>query len=424
MTVFTLAARIYLGYKGIGFRERNLGLTGAQVKRSNHHRWCARQIYRTAVRLQGPLIKLGQVIGSRADLVPQEYVEVLSRLQDRVPPRPYPVMEQVLVEELKRPVQAVFDEFEEKPVAAASWAQVHRAKLKDGRAVAVKVQYPGIEEIVRTDLRNISFLLRLLNLLERGLNFMPIVEELSEYIPLELDFVNEGRNAQLMAQNFNGRHNVIVPGVVPEMSTRRVLVLELLEGIKISDVPALKAAGIDPQEVAQLLTETYCEQMFVHGLFNADPHPGNFLVRPGPQLVLLDFGLCRQLSDSFRLGYARLTRALLAREQDETAAAFRDLGFKTRATDPKLFLLMRDAFVEVTAPGKAYADPALVADSNLRLARLLRTNPLAEYPREFVLIMRAIGLLSGLGRTLDSRVDWIGTTLRYANMAAPEAAAG
>jgi len=414
LRVALLAARIYLGYKLISLREKRLGLSSerAEALRRSHHTWSARNIYATAVRLQGPMIKLAQVIGSRPDLVPDEYVQVLSRLQDRVPPRPYSVVRQVLERELGRP-EEVFTEFEPEPVAAASWAQVHRARLHDGRRVAVKVQYPDMEGVVRVDLATLRLLLSILNRLERGLDFMPIVEELQEFIPQELDFLREAENAQAMARVFADWPNVVVPAVVRECTTRRVLVLEYVDGVKVSDVAAMQRLGIDPQQVAQLLLEVYCQQILVHGFFNADPHPGNFLVQPGPRLVLLDFGLCRRLPPEFHRGYLRLTRAMLTGQPDELVQAFTDLGFRTQRWDPDLLVAFRESFLARARPGYAYADGSLVAAADARLLRLFRQNPLVGYPREVVLIMRAVGLLSGLGRSLDSRADWIGLTLRY-----------
>jgi len=414
LRVALLAARIYLGYKLISLRERWLGLAGeqAQALRRAHHTASAQRIYRTAVRLQGPTIKLAQVIGSRPDLVPDEYVQVLSRLQDRVPPRPYAVVRRVLEEELGRPEEA-FAELEPQPIAAATWAQVHRARLHDGRRVAVKVQYPDLEGIVRVDLATLRLLLSALNRLERGLDFTPIAEELQEFVPQELDFRQEAANARAMAAIFAGWPQVVVPTVVDRYTTRRVLVLEYLEGIKVSDVAALRRAGIDPQAVAQLLLEVYCHQILVHGFFNADPHPGNFLVQPGPRLVLLDFGLCRRLPPSFHRGYLRLTRAMLAGGTEELVQALAELGFRTQRWDPSLLLAFREAFLAGARPGYAYADGELVAEANARLLRLFRQNPLVGYPREVVLILRAVGLLSGLGRHLDSRADWVGLTLRY-----------
>src|SRR3990172_11289331 len=183
------AGRIYLGYKAITVRQRRFNLSDedAAARRRAHHAWSARQIYDVAVRQQGLLIKFGQIVGSLPDLVPDEYVDALSRLQDRVPPRTFPVIERQVSRELGRPLADVFSAFEPEPIAAASLAQVHRATLKDGRTVAVKVQYPGIWDVVQTDLDSIRFLLRILAALERNLDFGPIIEEVSRNVPLELD---------------------------------------------------------------------------------------------------------------------------------------------------------------------------------------------------------------------------------------------
>ena len=420
LAVSSLAARIYLGYKAITIRQRrfNLSEDEASARRRAHHAWSARQLYSLAVRNQGLLIKLGQILGSRPDLIPDEYVSILSRLQDQVPPRPFPVIERQITRELGRPLADVFSEFDRSPIAAASLAQVHKAALKDGRTVAVKVQYPGIWEVVQTDLDSIRLLLRILSALERNLDFGPIIKEVSYNVPLELDFINEGHNAELIAANFASREEIIVPRIYWEYTTRRVLVMEFLEGIKITDIDSLRAAGIDCQAVSQLVTDAYSEQLFLHGMFHADPHPGNLFVRPGPQLVMVDFGLCRKLDDQFRLGYARLVNAMITGDAPEMVQAFRDLGFRTkRAKDPRLYLAIGGAFMQSSQPGRAYADPDLVAEANARMGRAIRANPIVEIPREFLLIMRVTGLLSGLGKRLDSRVDVLATLLPYTKAA-------
>ena len=420
LAVSSLAARIYLGYKAISVRERrfNLPKEEADARRRAHHSWCAHQLYDLAIRQQGLLIKFGQIVGSRPDLVPEEYVDVLCRLQDQVPPRPFPVIERQITRELRRSLADVFSEFDRRPIASASLAQVHRATLKDGRIVAVKVQYPGIWEVVRTDLDSIGFMLRILGALERNLDFGPIIEEMSYNIPLELDFINEGHNAELIAANFAPREDIIVPRIYWEYTTRRVLVMEFLEGIKITDIKSLRAAGIDCQAVSQLVTDAYSEQLFIHGMFHADPHPGNLFVRPGPQLVMLDFGLCRKLDDQFRLGYAKLVSAMITGNAPEMVEAFRDLGFRVKhAEDPTPYLVIGSAFMESSRPGRGYADPDLVAEANQRMARAIRANPIVDIPREFLLIMRVMGLLSGLGKHLDSRVDLLTTLLPYTKAA-------
>ncbi|MDO8614355.1 MAG: AarF/UbiB family protein [Dehalococcoidia bacterium] len=418
LSVGTLAARMYLGYKAISLAEKRLHIEDGERRRRRHHRWSAQRFYDVAVSRQGLLIKLGQIIGSRPDLIPDEYIEVLSRLQDRVPPKPFPVIKRAIERRLERPLADVFTEFDETPIASASLAQVHRARLQDGRDVAVKVQYPGIQAIVENDLRNIRFLLRLLAVFERNLDFTPIIQEISQNVPMELDFINEGHNAEQIAKNFAGRDDIIVPTICWEYSSRRLLVMQYVDGVKITDLEGMQRAGIDPQAVAQLVTDVYCEQLFLHGMFHADPHPGNLFVLPGPRLVMLDFGLCRQYDDKFRLGYARLVESLLTWNVAEMVQAYQDLGVKVRrAGDPTTYLELGRAFMQTSAPGKAYADPDLVAEANQRMARAIRANPIVEIPRELLLIMRVTGLLSGLGKRLDSRVDVINTLLPYTRAA-------
>ncbi|HET8945122.1 MAG TPA: ABC1 kinase family protein [Dehalococcoidia bacterium] len=425
-SVTNLAARVYIGYKAITLGEKRLGFTtvDADLRRMRHHSWSAGRLYDLAVTHRGLLIKFGQIIGSRPDMVPDPYVDVLSRLQDQVPPRSFRTIKRAVERELQRPLADVFAEFSETPIASASLAQVHRAVLKDGRIVAVKVQYPGIQDIVENDLANIRFLLRVLSKFERNLDFTPLIEEISHNVPLELDFINEGHNAELIASNFAGRENIIVPKITWEYTTQRVLTMEYVDGIKITDVPAMQSAGIDPQEVSQLVSNTFCEMIYLHGMFHADPHPGNLFVQPpeqagdSPKLVLLDFGLCRKIDDKFRIGYSRLVEAMLTWNLAEMVQAFQDLGVKVkRPNDPSTYLEIGRSFMETSRPGRAYVDPDLVAEANQRVARAVRANPIVDIPREMLLIMRVVGLLSGLGKHLDSRVDVANTILPFARAA-------
>ncbi len=424
--VCSLAAQVYGGYKAISVREKRFGLRHkkAQRRRLRHHTWSANRFYDVAVRRQGLLIKLGQLIGSRPDLIPDEYIDVLSRLQDAVPPRTFEVIRRVVESELERPLDDIFDEFETTPIASASLAQVHRARLKpsasdpQGRVVAVKVQYPSIEEVVENDLQNVRFLLRILARFERNLDFTPIIEELSHNAPQELDFINEGHNAELIARNFAGRDDVVVPEILWEYSTRRVLTMEFMEGTKITDAETLQRKELDTQAVAQLVTDIYCEQLFLHGMFHADPHPGNLLVQPGPTLVMLDFGLCRQYDDTFRLRYAKMTNAMLRWDLPALVEAYKELGIKVKdPDDPAVYIELGRAFMETSQEGKAYADADLVAESSQRFEKAVKANPVTDIPRELLLIMRVTGLLSGLGKHLESRVDMSRTLLPYTQAA-------
>ncbi len=210
-------------------------------------------------------------------------MEILSRLQDRVPAKRFPVVRETIEEELDRPLGEIFASFEESPIASASLAQVHRAVLHSGETVAVKVQYPEIASLVRSDLSNLRVLFRTVGLVERDFDLMPLVDELGTHMPLELNFVNEAHNAERISRFYEDREDVHVPRVHWEYTTRRVMVSEFIEGIKISDARALRGAGIDPNAIMRTLIEAYCEQILIRGFFHADPHPGNLLVEPkGP----------------------------------------------------------------------------------------------------------------------------------------------
>lgn len=405
---------IYVGYKRIQ-RNRKLSPEERQRRYAEQHRRSAERVYRLATRMQGLLIKTCQFISSRADVAPPEYVAVLSRLQDRVPPRPYDVISRQIQRELGAPPDAIFAQFEPEPIAAASLAQVHRATTNDGRAVAVKVQYPGIARVVETDLRNLSILVWVLARIEPNFDFRVLLDEVKRYVPRELDFELEGRSAERIAREMAHRKNFRVPVIVWEHTSRRVLTMEYIDGIKISDIDALVAAGIDANEVAQIMMEAYCEQILVNGFFHADPHPGNLLVLPGPIVVFLDFGLCKELPEDFRVNYARLTLAILSQDDHAIVDAFRALGFRTRSDDPDTLVALGRGFFESAGPEqRPYVDAEVMPQVNERMARMLSENPVTQIPPDVLLIFRVLGLMSGLQKRLDSRVNMADTITPYA----------
>jgi predicted unusual protein kinase regulating ubiquinone biosynthesis (AarF/ABC1/UbiB family) len=404
--VIRTATRIFAGYRWLAWRTRALPEAEQQRRLSEYHRRSAQRVLDTATELQGLMIKVGQMMGARADIFPDEYVEVLSRLHDTVPPRPYETIRRVVEEELGAPLEAAFSEFARDPIASASLAQVHRARLRDGREAAVKVQYPEIEQIVQVDLLNIRLLARAANRVMRGFDFTPIVDELNANVPKELDFINEGRNAEATAGNFAGQPDVIVPRIYWEHSTRRVLTMEFVEGIKVTDMAALDAAGIDRQAVAKLLAESYFRQIFAHGFFHADPHPGNLFIQPGPKLVIVDFGLAKQLPPAFLRGFVHLTTALIAADRAGLAQSFRDLGFKTKRADDTVFEALGEAMVaRLARNGEFNQDRRMLMEFQGRMMRLFRENPVVRVPGEFLLIGRVMGLLGGLGAQLGSQVN-------------------
>ena len=426
LNVVWLAAHVYVGYKAVQLWTRFISKRNRDQLFRRQDLRAARAMYKTAIRLEGLLIKASQFIATRADILPDEWVSTLAGLHDRVPPRPFAVIRNQIETELKRPLDSIFAEFNETPIASASLAQVHAARLHDGRRCAVKVQYPNIEGIVRADLRNMMFVLKVLAWVERDFDFQVVAREIMKYIPMELDFEHEGENARIVRSNFGTCDDVVVPEIYGEFTTRRVLTMELVDGIKISDVAALERAGIDKRAVAQHLIDRFCDMILRDGFFHADPHPGNILVQPGPKLVFLDFGLAKDFPVKVREGMVRLTFAILTSDRNAILQAFRDLGFRTRSDSPESLLALADAFLgQSLRRNKAYADKELVEQFSEELPKQLRANPIVDVPGDVLLVNRVMGLLSGLGKTLDSDVNLFATLMPYAQrlMAVSDAAA-
>jgi len=413
-----MVVTIYGGYKGLQVFG---AVTGRSRRRSfyvHQHLRSAVRIRDTAVRLEGLLIKACQFAGSRADVLPPQYVHVLSELHDRVPPRSFSMIGPWIEEQLGRPLTQCFAEFSAKPIASASLAQVHKARLHDGRVVAVKVQYPDIDRIIATDLANFSFFIRLLARIERRFDLRLLLDEVKKYIPLELDFLNEAANARKFGANFADDPRVMVPVPVAELTCRTVLTMNFIEGIKISDVEALERAGIDKHQVADLLANVYLKQILVHGFFHGDPHPGNLLVRPGPQLVLLDLGLAKEFTPKLRAGVVKLTTAIVSSDAKAIGEAFRDLGFETRTGSDDTFVTLGEVFLGQALKAKqAYADVAMVERLNDELMTALRENPIVRASSDLLLVLRVMGLLSGIGKQLDSRVDPLSAMMPFLAMA-------
>jgi predicted unusual protein kinase regulating ubiquinone biosynthesis (AarF/ABC1/UbiB family) len=411
-TVLSLAIRVYAGYKAIQLWSRLVSDAKSAERLRRQDLRSARALYRTAVKLEGLLIKACQFIATRADILPDEWVGTLSVLHDRVPPRPFEMIRGQIESEMGRPLSALYASFNEQPIASASLAQVHEARLHDGRRCAVKVQYPGIAARVNADLRNLMFVLRILARLESNFDFRAVAREMLKYVPMELDFVNEGHNCEQIGRNLAGRPDVLVPRIYWELTSRRVLTMEFMEGIKITE---LGGTDINRHEVAQKLVEVYCTQILRDGFFQADPHPGNILVQPGPRLVLLDFGLAKEFPPAFRDGVVRLTLAVLTSDQAGIIRAFGELGFKTRNGSLDGMVKVSDLLIgNAIKRGKSYADQDLMKEISDELPRALRANPIVEVPGDILLVSRVMGLLSGLGKSLDSRVDILQTMMPYA----------
>jgi predicted unusual protein kinase regulating ubiquinone biosynthesis (AarF/ABC1/UbiB family) len=405
--ILRVAAMVYGSYKvpeliGWALRRRN-GRRVSPAARAALHQRNAQRIFDTAIALRGLLIKMCQVIGTRSDIFPPEYVRVLSRCHDRLPPRPFEQIRAQVEAELGGPLSEFFAAFEEQPLAAASLAQVHRARRRDGRTVAVKVQYPDIEDIVRVDITGVTRVCRIYQLVDRNpLDLLPLVEELTRYLALELDFQREADSADRVRELFKDEGYVAVPEIHRDLSTRRVLTMEFLDGIKVTDVAALRAAGIDPAEVVQTLMRIYVRMILAYGFFQADPHPGNLFVRPNGKIVLLDFGLSKDLRPGFGLGMFELMFSMMTLNEAAMLKAFDALGFATKTGDPQWLVEVARRMVEVS--GRRF-EGEFTEDMTEELFTAIRENPIVTVPSDFVLVGRAFGLLSGIAHTLGGRAN-------------------
>ncbi len=281
-------------------------------------------------------IKLGQFLSARRDLIPPALARELEKLQDEVPPVDFEHIRPVIEAELGASLDELFETFDPKPLAAASLAQVHPATLPDGRPVVVKVQRPGIEARIEADL---AILHDLAALLERRTELgkiyalSEVAEEFAHTIRAELDFRLEGHHADRFRENFAGDERVHIPEVIWSHTSRRVLTLERVYGVKITDVAALRAAGHDPTAVAERVADVILTQIFDHGFFHADPHPGNIFVSPEGRITFMDFGIVGYVDPRLREELAELAVALVRHDIDELVRRLVELSFVSGRID-------------------------------------------------------------------------------------------
>ncbi|MDJ0729106.1 MAG: AarF/UbiB family protein, partial [Crocosphaera sp.] len=253
----------------------------------------ARWLVKNLLQLGPTFIKIGQSLSTRADLIPLEYIQELSQLQDNVPPFSTEEAIAVIETELGQPIYELFDDFETEPLASASLGQVHRAKLDTGKEVVVKVQRPGLERIFNLDFEVVHRLIRILTRYFQSFkkyNLEAIYEEFFELLFQEIDYIHEGKNAERFRNNFRGYSQILVPKIYWKYSTKKILTLEYLPGIKVDDRAALEANNINLDNIIQLGICSYLKQLLIDGFFQSDPHPGNMAVSQRGELIFYDFG--------------------------------------------------------------------------------------------------------------------------------------
>ena len=357
---------------------------------------------RHALEELGPtFIKIGQVLSTRADLLPREYQLELAKLQDAVPHLLPEVVRDLVNVELDNPLDHAFASFEMEPIAAGSIGQAHAATLSDGTEVVVKVRRPGIVETIRQDLeilRNCAVRAsrRWNHAADYGL--VGLVDEFGQTLLAELDYLQEGHNAERFAANFVGDADVQIPKVFWEHTTSRVLTLERVRGMKITDLVALEDTGIDRHELAQRATRVTAKMVFAHGFFHADPHPGNFFIQPDGSIAIIDFGMVGTLGEHVRDRLAKVLVAVIRRDPDRLAGALVALGASTAPIDRPL---LRDDLAPLLErlEGRTAHDVELgpVIGQVLEVARRHRL----RIPRDLALLFKTFVMDEGLATQLD-----------------------
>jgi predicted unusual protein kinase regulating ubiquinone biosynthesis (AarF/ABC1/UbiB family) len=406
-------ARIYIGYKRTQRRTRNMPAEASSAVWDTRHAQFAEDLYRLATDLKGVYIKTGQFVGTRSDVFPEPYVRSLSRLQDRVPPRPAATVRATIERSLGRPVAELFRRFDDTPIATASLAQVHRAALPSGREVVVKVQHPEVASLIRLDIRNLKMLVAIVARREPAFDYRAIVNELARQVPLELDFVREAEMTARVAANLRHLPGIVVPDVVEGLVSREVLVTGFIEGVRVLGDDGRRAAVSDGAAVAAAVTQAYGHQILVDGLFQADPHPGNILVLPDGRVALLDFGLTKELDDTMRLGFSKLVVASASRDVSAILEAFRALGVQTRNEEPEGILGLMRLLFDARDGGQSFRG---------QRSQALGRTPVDAIPSDLVLLGRVIGLLRGLCASLGSPLTPMQMLRPFAERALSEAA--
>ncbi|MGA7120309.1 MAG: AarF/ABC1/UbiB kinase family protein, partial [Polyangiaceae bacterium] len=313
---------VIASYSSFALRTRLFGRAWRDARVSDVHTRNARRVYSTILRLQGLFIKVGQLLSIMANFLPPEFRAELEALQDQVPPRPYAEIQERLGRELGTKMSQ-FAVLDRDPIASASLGQVHAARLVDGTRVAVKVQHRDIDRIVRLDLTTIRRILGIVQWFVPVQGLDAYYHQIKALLSQELDFALEADNIERIAKNFAGDPRVVFPAPVRELSTRRVLTTTYVDGVKISDSTAIGALGVDKPDLAKRLVRLYCQMIFVDGIYHADPHPGNVLVRSDGAIVLLDFGAVAELSPQMREGIPEFLEGVLRRDTDRLVKSLR-----------------------------------------------------------------------------------------------------
>jgi len=406
-TFFLFGARIFINTRGW------FGAKNTDAAELRHREGVA--LREKLVALGPAFIKIGQTLATRADILPVEYIQELAQLQDQVPAFPTEQARAIIEEELRARIEDIFNEFDNTPVAAASLGQVYRATLRTGQTVAVKVQRPAIHELIESDilvLRRIARRLDRYPNLIRGVDWQGTLDEFHRTIFEEMDYEQELRNAETFRKNFAEWREVYVPRIYPLFSTRKLIVMEFIDGMKINDIEALTAAGMEPPKLVRLLARTYLKQLLEDGFFHADPHPGNLRVMADGRLAFFDFGMVGHISMELQSNLINAFFHIVERDVEGLVDDMVRLGFIELSPEDEekfkpVIRALFDRYLSLKLREVNFKE--LIFD----LAHVIYEFPF-RIPASFTYIVRAIMTLEGIGTQVDPNFNFFEVARPYA----------
>eukprot|EP00761_Pharyngomonas_kirbyi_P001565 gb/GECH01001569.1/.p1 GENE.gb/GECH01001569.1/~~gb/GECH01001569.1/.p1 ORF type:complete len:767 (+),score=166.01 gb/GECH01001569.1/:1-2301(+) len=391
--------------------------------RSSLHRYSAKTMLKCFLKNGGMYIKAGQTIASLNNLLPKEFTDIMAPCQDKCEIMGYSRISKAFKEEFGKYPEYFYSEFDEKPLAAASLGQVHRARLHDGTEVAVKVQFPGIDDRTDDDLWAIRLCVNAVEKVFPELKLTWLMNEFEEHMKNEMDFLMEARNSEQVQENFEHRSDVIVPKIFRGATSPRILTMEFVDAVKITDIEGLRRIGANPFWASRVLSEVFSAQIFIHGFIHCDPHPGNILVRRDPeteelQLVILDHGLYRNLTPEFRLDYCNLWRSLMYMD-DDSVVHYADRMNAKDAYQLFMSLVTSRKWNPPPPPELDSSGAAVHAQSEDEIQSSTQYNivgvldVLSRVPRQMLLLFKCNDLLRNVQHHLGVPINYFGIMAHY-----------
>ena len=387
------------------FRTNRDKKNKVQIKRA---KWFTNQL----IELGSAFIKIGQLLSARPDLIPNTWIQELSKLQDQVPQFSYTKVEEIIQKELGQKFSEI-NQITSTPIGSASLAQVHKATLKDGKEVVFKVQRPNLKNLFTIDLnimQQIAFIIQKNKNWSRGRNWVAIAKECRKVLMKELDFKCEAQYAARFRQQFLDDENVEIPEVIWNLSTERVLCLSYLEGTKISDIEKLKSKNIDLSKIAEIGAVSYLKQLVNYGFFHADPHPGNLAVSNSGKLIFYDFGMMGNISNNLQASLGSMVQSAALRDASSLVTQLQQAGLISKDIDVgPVRRLVRLMLKEALTPPFS---PNIIEKLSGDLYELVYETPF-QLPVDLIFVMRALSTFEGVGRMLDPGFNLVSITKPY-----------